>query len=95
MTETAPPPLTRAELAWYKSHARRIRAELRAENAELAYPAPVCRGCRFPIHSDEFGDIFPRRCTTCEIKKIEELIRRSVHRRGRRRTIKALRRLAK
>jgi len=94
--EPPPPPLTRAELERDKAHARRVRAELRAENALLAYPKPVCRGCKFPMHADEMDDVlFPRRCTTCSIQRLERIIRRAVHRRGRRRTVKALRRLAR
>jgi hypothetical protein len=89
---TCPPP--GPEIS-HRSAERRLCAELRAENAARRKPRPLCRRCRFPIHPDDAGELFPNRCSSCDIRKLGELVHRAVRRRGRRRTIRALKRLAR
>jgi hypothetical protein len=86
-----PPPLSKAE---FKAYRRRLLAELRKENAS-GPNRPLCRRCHFPILPGDAGELFPSRCASCSIRKVGEIIDRIVRNRGRRRTVRALKALAR
>jgi hypothetical protein len=72
-----------------------IRRRARHRNAARRAPLPTCKTCRFPIAPEESEKyLYGRRCNTCGLNRLEDLLRRIVDRRGRRRTWQALRQLA-
>jgi hypothetical protein len=81
-----------------KGHLRRLRGmrkALQRENAAKEKPDPVCRLCGVVVQKEDMDWLFTRLCGTCGIQKLERLVLRIIRNRGRRRTIRRLRRLAK
>jgi hypothetical protein len=69
---------------------------IREENQSRAKPFPVCARCRGVTHPDEGPHwLFRQLCDSCGLTRLEKLARRAVKARGRRRVLRALRRLAK
>jgi hypothetical protein len=87
---TAPP--SRKE--WRRMKRILHRAAL-AENKRRRKPWPICTECKSPIHPKERGYVFSDQCATCEVNHLFKLLWRSIRRRGRSKTRRALRRLAK
>lgn len=78
----------------HRKRLRAMRAEMRRENATKPNPDPVCKRCGV-VHAREDRDwLFPSRCGTCGIQRLERLVWRIVKRHGRRKTVRLLRRLA-
>jgi hypothetical protein len=75
---------------WYQS----CLAEMRAANARRKRPRPVCEKCGTVCLSGDRGRLYRDLCSTCESRELDGLILASIKRRGCRRTIEALHRLA-
>lgn len=71
-------------------------AELRRRNALQPIPCPECIKCGWPVDERDMDDLlFRKHCFTCGLNRLEDLLRRIVRRKGRKATIKALKRLAR
>jgi hypothetical protein len=71
-------------------------ARLRRENELRRKPLPECRDCGAPFMKGDRDWLFRGPlCCSCGAARLEAIIRRLVKRRGRRKTIKVLRALAR
>lgn len=70
-------------------------AEMRRRNALQPIPDPVCKKCGFPNEEMDMDVLFRKHCSTCGCQRLEELVMAIYGRLGRKRTLKALKRLAK
>src|SRR5437660_1766100 len=62
---------------------------------QAAPPHPVCVKCGFPYHDADGDWLFRHRCASCGARKWEAMVRRIVEAKGRRKAIRALRKLSK
>jgi hypothetical protein len=69
---------------------------LKRENSASPKPWPTCKRCGGFIHpvDEEPHWLFARLCDGCGIRRTENLVRRVIKAHGRRRGLRALRRLA-
>ena len=72
------------------------RADVLRRETARNNPLPVCRDCHFSSHPDDMEWLYKKRlCTSCAMKRIDELLYKIAKRYGRRKAIKLLKRLAK
>ena len=89
-----------AEAQWQSQEASRkackaTRRRLLAANRVSESPLPVCKKCRHPIVAEEVHWLFGALCDNHGINRLEDLVRRIVDVRGRRRALRALKRLGR
>lgn len=74
LAEPFPPPVTEALLAKSKQFIR--------ERNRLSDRWPLCRKCKMPIHPNNHGLLWPRRCSGCDLDPALSLLQRVVDRWG-------------
>jgi len=64
-------------------------------NASKSIPRPCCKSCGWLIHEEDSSQVFPGRCDPCALNHLDRLLSQAIDRRGRKATLRALKRLAR
>jgi hypothetical protein len=89
-----------AKREWERQEADRkkrkeFRRRLLTMNRARKHPYQICRACKQPIHPSERHWLFKRHCDSHGVNRLEKLVESIVEAKGRKATIRLLKRLAK
>jgi hypothetical protein len=74
---------------------KQLLERLQEENRASATPWPECRRCGFAVDKEDMSWLFPNFCDSHGLAKLDAILKKIVRRRGRRRTLRILKRLAR